>query len=61
MVSVLTENPSDSGMWVEAIDAKYKGIGKPYGREEWDKLLGHCMVVKPFYCLFGTVLKASRL
>jgi hypothetical protein len=61
MVSVFTENPNDTEMWVEAIDAKYKGVGKPYGREEWDKLLGHCMVVTPFHCLFGTVLKASRL
>jgi hypothetical protein len=48
MVSVFTENPKDAEMWVEAIDAKYKGVGKPYGREEWDKLLGHCMVVTPF-------------
>jgi hypothetical protein len=48
MVSVLTENPNDTGMWVEAIDAKFKGIGQPYGREEWDKLLGHCMVLTPF-------------
>jgi len=44
MQTVVTENPPDVGMWVEALDAKYKGVGKPYGKEEFDKLLGHCMV-----------------
>lgn len=32
-------------MWSEAIDAKFEGKGKPYGREEFDKLLGHCQAV----------------
>ncbi|KAJ7455868.1 P-loop containing nucleoside triphosphate hydrolase protein [Mycena latifolia] len=31
--------------WTEAINAKYHGKGKPYGRAEWDRLLGHCMAV----------------
>lgn len=44
MASVVHENPKDAEMWAEAFDAKYAGKGKPYGREEWDKLLGHCMV-----------------
>lgn len=44
MVEVVTENPPDVSMWIEAINAKYKGLGKPYGKEEFDKLLGHCMV-----------------
>jgi len=35
----------DADMWVEAYDAKLKGIGKPFGRAEFDKLLGHCMAV----------------
>jgi len=38
------ENPPDVGLWVEAIDAKYKGVGKQYGKEEWDSLLGEFMV-----------------
>jgi hypothetical protein len=29
-------------MWMEAIEAKFDGKGKPYGRAEFDKLLGHC-------------------
>jgi hypothetical protein len=28
-------------MWTEALEAKYDGKGKPYGRAEFDKLLGH--------------------
>ena len=44
IASLMTENLSDSEMWCEAIDAKYYGEGVPYGREQWDKLLGHCMV-----------------
>lgn len=43
MVSVF-ENPQDAIMWAEAYDAKYYGKGKPYGREEFDMLMGHCQV-----------------
>ncbi|KAJ7828337.1 hypothetical protein B0H14DRAFT_3144249 [Mycena olivaceomarginata] len=32
-------------MWAEAINAKFFGRGKPYGKEEWDQLLGHCQAV----------------
>ena len=42
--SLISENPRDASLWVEAMKAKYYGIGKPYGRDEWDALLGHCMV-----------------
>jgi hypothetical protein len=38
-------NPQDIDMWVEAYNAKLKGTGKPFGRAEFDKLLGHCMAV----------------
>ena len=31
-------------MWIEAIEAKFEGKGKPFEREDWDQLLGHCMV-----------------
>jgi hypothetical protein len=44
MVVPFGENTPDVGMWVEAIDAKSKGVGKPYGKEEWDSLLGDLMV-----------------
>lgn len=32
-------------MWSEALAAKFEGKGKPYGREEFDQLLGHCQAV----------------
>ncbi|KAF7344209.1 hypothetical protein MVEN_01711400 [Mycena venus] len=38
-------NPTDRAMWTEAINAKFYGKGNPYGRVEWDQLLGHCMAV----------------
>jgi hypothetical protein len=53
MIEMLEENPPDGEMWLEAYKAKFEGIGKPYGREEWDKLLGHCMVRSPSYHLQG--------
>jgi hypothetical protein len=39
------DNPRDNEMWLEAIEAKFDGKGKPYGRAEFDKLLGHCQGV----------------
>ncbi|KAF7307273.1 hypothetical protein MIND_00521100 [Mycena indigotica] len=38
-------NLSEIEMWTEAINAKFFGKGKGYGKEEWDALLGHCMAV----------------
>jgi hypothetical protein len=61
MHNAATENPPDISMWVKAIDAKYKGVGKPYGKEEFDQLLGHCMVCQsPFYHLLEYVLIIQR-
>lgn len=51
MSSVLIENPIDCEMWNDALDAKFKPTGqgsgekKPFGRKEWDALLGHCAAV----------------
>ncbi|KAJ7907538.1 P-loop containing nucleoside triphosphate hydrolase protein [Mycena leptocephala] len=44
MTSVF-QNPLEVEMWTEALNAKYLSIGKPYGRAEWDQLLGHCQAV----------------
>jgi hypothetical protein len=52
MQSVL-RNPAEVDMWREAIDAKFFGKGKPYGREEWDQLLGQCQACQIF-CLPGS-------
>jgi hypothetical protein len=31
-------------MWLQAMRAKFNGEGPLYGKQEWDKLLGHCQV-----------------
>ncbi len=38
------ETPQDCEMWLDAMRAKFKGVGKPFGRAEFDQLLGHCQV-----------------
>lgn len=42
--SAIFENSRDCEMCLEALDAKFNGIGKPFGRYEFDQLLGHCQV-----------------
>lgn len=37
-------------MWVEALRAKYDGIGQPFGRAEFDQLLGHVGAVTDAPC-----------
>ena len=39
------ENPPDIEFWRQAFLAKFKGQGKPFGKEQWDQLLGHCQAV----------------
>lgn len=50
----LLGNPRDNEMWMEALEAKYDGKGKPYGREEFDKLLGHCQGVSDMPAILFT-------
>ncbi|KAF7355897.1 hypothetical protein MVEN_00918600 [Mycena venus] len=38
-------DPSQIGPWTAAIHDKFFGKGKPYGRAEWDSLLGDCQAV----------------
>ncbi len=42
----MNENPRDREMWTEAFRGKFEGE-KPFQREDWDQLLGHCMVRFP--------------
>ncbi len=44
----LFENPPDIDLWCQAILAKFKGQGKPFEKEQWDQLLGHCQAVADF-------------
>jgi hypothetical protein len=45
MMSCSIENPPDALMWMDALTAKYDGIGAPFTRTDWDQLLGHCQAV----------------
>lgn len=45
MMSCSIENPPDALLWHDALRAKYDGVGKPFKREDWDKLLGNCQAV----------------
>ncbi len=45
MMSCSIENPPDALFWMDALRAKYDGVGKPFQREDWDKLMGHCQAV----------------
>ncbi|KAF7352155.1 hypothetical protein MVEN_01178700 [Mycena venus] len=56
----VSESPLEMEMWTEAINAKFFGKGKPYGRAEWDQLLGHCMAVTDMpHLLFAEELIAA--
>jgi hypothetical protein len=37
-------------IWEEALKAKFMGIGKPFGRVEFDKLLGEHDVCLAIFC-----------
>ena len=41
----LFENPPDMDLWRRAFLAKFKNQGAPFGKEQWDQLLGHCQAV----------------
>jgi hypothetical protein len=45
MMSCSIENPPDALMWMDALKAKYDGEGRPFTREDWDRLLGNCQAV----------------
>lgn len=45
MMSCSIENPPDALFWMDALRAKYDGVGKPFEREDWDQLMGHCQAV----------------
>ncbi|KAJ7119892.1 hypothetical protein C8R43DRAFT_900970, partial [Mycena crocata] len=47
MMTVVANFPLEADMWIEAMDAKYNGKGKLYGREEWDQLPGTAVTDVP--------------
>ncbi|KAJ7161970.1 putative NAD dependent epimerase/dehydratase [Mycena crocata] len=53
-------NPEEMPMWMAAIRAKFFGEGTPYGRKEWDRLLGDCQAVADIpHILFAEELIAA--
>ena len=50
----------EAEMWGEAIDAKFFGKGKPFGRKEWDQLLGDNNAVSdvPAICFSEDLIEA---
>ncbi|PYI32245.1 NAD dependent epimerase/dehydratase [Aspergillus indologenus CBS 114.80] len=56
----MISNPRDCEMWLKALRAKYDGVGQRFGREEWDKLLGHCQAVSdiPAICFAEDLIQA---
>ena len=49
--AAVMENPRDNEFWVQAFEGKFEGKGKPFGRAEFDKLLGHCQGAMDNPCL----------
>ncbi|KAI1098940.1 P-loop containing nucleoside triphosphate hydrolase protein [Jackrogersella minutella] len=45
MMSCSIENPPDALLWMDALRAKYDGVGAPFTRADWDKLLGNSQAV----------------
>lgn len=43
-------NVRDCDMWVDALRAKHDGVGTPFGRTEFDQLLGHVGAVTDAPC-----------
>lgn len=44
MMSVVA-NPRDADMWIDALNAKFFGKGKPFEKKDWDQLLGNVEVI----------------
>ncbi|KAJ6595784.1 hypothetical protein DFH09DRAFT_1135633 [Mycena vulgaris] len=53
-------SPAEIDMWIAAVKAKFHGVGTPYGREQWDELLGDCQGVTDVpHILFAEELIAA--
>ncbi|KAE8158554.1 P-loop containing nucleoside triphosphate hydrolase protein [Aspergillus tamarii] len=55
------ENPSDCEHWYSALSAKYDGIGNPYGRKEFDRIMGQSQALCgdfPAACFGPELIKA---
>ena len=51
----VVQNCKDADMWNEALRAKFHGVGKPFGRAEFDQLLGESAAITDTPgCISGT-------
>ncbi|KAJ7707673.1 hypothetical protein B0H17DRAFT_1156251 [Mycena rosella] len=58
--AVVYASPAELDMWIEAIRAKFYEEGAPYGRAEWDRLLGDFQAVSDVpHILFAEELIAA--
>ena len=46
----MISHPEVATPWMEAVDAKFLNIGKPYARADFDAFLGHCAAVTDMPC-----------
>lgn len=51
--SSIFANAKDADMWIEALEAKYnpRRGRQPFGRQQFDQLLGHCSAVTDVPCI----------
>ncbi|KAL9056433.1 MAG: hypothetical protein Q9162_002914 [Coniocarpon cinnabarinum] len=49
--AIYFENPRDVDMWLEAFEGKFDGTRGKFQREDWDRLLGHCMAISDVPCV----------
>ncbi|KAJ7100241.1 hypothetical protein B0H15DRAFT_514065 [Mycena belliarum] len=58
--AVLAASPEKIALWIAALRAKLYGEGAPFGRAEWDELLGDCAAVTDVpHILFAEELIAA--
>ncbi|KAJ7485325.1 P-loop containing nucleoside triphosphate hydrolase protein [Mycena latifolia] len=58
--AVISSSPEKISMWIAAIRAKLYGEGAPFGRAEWDQLLGDCQAITDVpHILFAEELIAA--
>ncbi|XXH02861.1 hypothetical protein Hte_009249 [Hypoxylon texense] len=60
MMNCSIENPPDALLWMDALRAKYDGVGEPFTRGDWDRLLGGSQAVCDWpACAFAKELVAA--
>ena len=53
------DHPEDWEYWERATDAKWFGVGRPFGRDEYDEFLAHCAGITDIPSFFAEDLVAA--